>query len=402
MKRWDVVIIGAGILGLSTALQLLRQHAHLQIVILEKEPAIAKHQTGHNSGVIHSGIYYKPGSLKAKNCRAGIKDLLSFCDHHDITYDLCGKVIVATSEDEFARLEELERRGKANGVEGLEMIGPERLKEIEPAVAGLKALYSPKTGIIDYVKVSQAYASEIRRLGGVLLTSQQVRSIKSVNVHERVVQTRDAEYLAHTLINCAGFYADKVAHMTEPGVSPKQIIPFRGEYYELVPEKRSLIKGLVYPVPDPKFPFLGVHLSRTIDGLVEAGPNAVLALSREGYTKTSIRLTDCWDLLTYPGFWRMAARYWNIGLYELYRSYSKKAFLHSLRRLVPSLDEKDLIPAEAGVRSQVITPEGKMVDDFLLIQKPGIIHVLNAPSPAATASLAIGNHIALQYRRENQ
>lgn len=399
MKQWDVVVIGGGILGLSTALQLLRKHPSLQIAVLEKEEKIARHQTGHNSGVIHSGIYYKPGSLKAKNCMAGVAQLLSFCNEHDIPYDLCGKVIVATSEEELPRLEELERRGKANGVEGLEMIGPERLKEIEPAVFGIKALYSPKTGIIDYVKVASVYASEIQRLGGVILTSQRVKKIVRRAPLEHIITTGNQEFLTHTLINCAGFHADRIAHLTEPSVSPKQIIPFRGEYFELVPEKRSLIKGLVYPVPDPKFPFLGVHLSRTIDGLVEAGPNAVLALSREGYTKTSISLRDCWDIISYGGFWMMAARYWNVGLYEFYRSYSKKAFLKSLQRLVPSLESGDLVPTTAGVRSQVITREGTMVDDFMLIERPGIIHVLNAPSPAATASLAIGNHIASYYRR---
>lgn len=397
MKQWNVVIIGAGILGLSTALQLLNQHPHLQIAILEKETEIAKHQTGHNSGVIHSGIYYKPGSLKAQNCTNGIHKLLAFCDKHDIRYNLCGKVIVATSPDELPRLEELEKRGKANGVEGLEMIGPERLKEIEPAVVGIKALYSPKTGIVDYVKVAQAYAAEIQRLGGVILTSQCVQCIKIGEKNSHIITTQHQEFCTHTLINCAGFYADRIAHMTEPDVSPKQIIPFRGEYYELVPNKRDLIKGLIYPVPDPKFPFLGVHLSRTIDGLVEAGPNAVLALSREGYTKTSIRLKDCWDILTYKGFWKMAARYWDVGVYEFYRSFSKRAFLKSLQRLVPELQSKDLVPTIAGVRSQVITQDGRMVDDFLLVERPGLIHVLNAPSPAATASLAIGGYIASLY-----
>lgn len=398
MKQWDVIIIGAGILGLSTALQLLNEHSHLQIAVLEKEHVIAKHQTGHNSGVIHSGIYYKPGSLKANNCMIGVKKLLDFCDKYSIRYEICGKVIVATDKSELPRLEELQRRGTANGVKGLEMIGPERLKEIEPAVAGIQALYSPHTGIIDYIKVAEAYAEEFKRLGGVLLTGQRVENIRSEGNGTHVVITQHQEFTTNMLINCAGFYADRIANMSEPTVSPKQIIPFRGEYYELIPDKRPLIKGLIYPVPDPKFPFLGVHLSRTIDGLVEAGPNAVLALSREGYTKTAINLKDCWDIFTYKGFWKMAARYWDVGLYEMYRSYSKKAFLRSLQRLVPSLQSNDLIPTTAGVRSQVITGEGKMVDDFLLIEKPGVIHVLNAPSPAATASLAIGTYIASHYK----
>lgn len=394
MKIWDVVIIGAGILGLSTALQMLYQHSHLQIVILEKENAIARHQTGHNSGVIHSGIYYKPGSLKAANCIAGIRQLLNFCDEHKIRYELCGKIIVATSEEELPRLYELERRGRANGVEGLEIIDQERIKDIEPNAVGIKGLYSPKTGIVDYTKVAEAYASEIKRLGGVILTGETVKDIKNSTANSHVVCTQLQEFHTKMLVNCAGFYADRIAHLTEPRVSPKQIIPFRGEYYELVPHKRSLVKGLIYPVPDPKFPFLGVHLSKTIDGLVEAGPNAVLAMAREGYDKTTFNLKDCWDIVSYRGFWKMAARYWNVGLYEIYRSYNKRAFLKSLQRLIPCLKQEDLIRTTSGVRSQVITSDGRMIDDFLLIEKPGIIHVLNAPSPAATASLAIGNHIA--------
>lgn len=398
MKKWDVVIIGAGILGLSTALQLILKHPHLQIVVLEKEAQIAKHQTGHNSGVIHSGIYYKPGSLKARNCIAGVQHLLNFCQKHDIQYKLCGKVIVATSTEELPRLQELYNRGVANGVEKLELIGEERLKEIEPHVQGIKALYSPNTGIIDYIKVTKIYAREFQRLGGVLLLKQKVRSIKKNSHHNHIVLTDHQEFSTNSLINCAGFYADRIAHMTEPDVSPKQIIPFRGEYYELTADKRALVNGLIYPVPDPKFPFLGVHLSRTIDGLVEAGPNAILALSREGYTKSCISLKDCWDIFSYRGFWKMASRYWQVGMYEVYRSYSKNAFLKSLQRLVPQLQKTDIVPTTAGVRSQVITPEGKMVDDFLLIEKPGIIHVLNAPSPAATASIAIGSYLANHYR----
>lgn len=398
MKQWDVVIIGAGILGLSTALQLINQHPHLQIVVLEKEAAIAKHQTGHNSGVIHSGVYYKPGSLKAQNCIAGVRQLLAFCDRHHIAYELCGKVIIATTEAEIPRLEELARRGNTNGVGQLEIIGPERLKEIEPAAVGIKALYSPQTGIVDYVQVAHAYAAEFQRLGGVVLTSQCVHSIRRLAQGAHLLISQHQEFTTDMLINCAGLHADRLAHLAEPSINPKQIIPFRGEYYELVPEKRALIKGLIYPVPDPKFPFLGVHLSRTIDGLVEAGPNAVLALSREGYTKSTIRLKDCWDIISYQGFWKMAARYWDVGFYELYRSYSKTAFLKSLQKLVPCLQNQDLIPSASGVRSQIITSEGKMIDDFMLAEKPGAIHVLNAPSPAATASLAIGNSIVSRYR----
>lgn len=395
MKDYDVIIIGGGIIGLATGLQLLKEKPHLSLSILEKEGDIATQQTGHNSGVIHSGIYYRPGSLKAKNCREGVHQLLRFCQEHDIPYRPCGKVIVATSEEEIPRLEELERRGKANGVEGLEMIPAPRLKEIEPYANGIQALYSPKTAVIDFVKVAHAYARVIKQLGGDIFCSQQVEKIlPSSDGNRHVILTQDHEYKATWVINCAGVQADRVAHLTEKDVSSKQIIPFRGEYYELAPDKRSMVKGLIYPVPDPKFPFLGVHLSQTIDGLVEAGPNAVLALSRYGYHRSMINLKDCWDLATYRGFWMMAARYWKIGLYELYRSYSKKAFLKALQRLVPALEEQDLLPAEAGVRSQVVLPNGKMHDDFAIVQKATLVHVLNAPSPGATASLAIGKHLA--------
>lgn len=393
MKNYDVIIIGAGIIGLATALQLLKQRPHLKVAILEKEKIIAAHQTGHNSGVIHSGIYYKPGSLKAQNCIQGVKELKKFCLEHAIPFNTCGKVIIATKTEELPRLEELERRGKANGVEGLEMIDGERLREIEPHAAGIKALHSPHTAIIDYTQVAEAYAKEIRKLGGEIFLSQAVQKI-----NKGVVTTQDKAYEAKWVINCAGVYADRVAHMTEKGVNPKQIIPFRGEYYELIPEKRDMIKGLIYPVPDPKFPFLGAHLSKTMSGAVEAGPNAVLAFSREGYNKTDISLKDCADFLTYKGFWAMAARYWKIGFYEMYRSYSKRAFLRALQRLVPELQSEDLVHAESGVRSQVVLPDGKMLDDFSIVQQPGVIHVLNAPSPGATASLSIGRHISSLVR----
>lgn len=393
MKQFDVIIIGAGIVGLATALQLLKKKPALSLAILEKESTPACHQTGHNSGVIHSGIYYKPGSSKAKNCREGIDALLEFCHEKNIPYKRVGKVIVALKEEELPRLEELERRGKANGVAGLRMISKEELKEIEPSATALKALYSPGTGIIDYVKVAYAYAEEIKRLGGSIFFNSKV--IKCVNQEtKKVLITDKQEFSAPLIINCSGVQADRVANLSLPEISSKQIIPFRGEYYELIPEKRDLIKGLIYPVPNPKFPFLGVHLSKTIDGRVEAGPNAILALSREGYKKTDYNLKDISDLLTYQGFWAMAFRYWKIGLYEMYRSFSKKAFLASLQKLVPSLNEEDLMPAEAGVRSQVVLPNGTMQDDFMIVQRPGMIHVLNAPSPAATASLAIGKTIA--------
>lgn len=393
MNRFDVIIIGGGIIGLATALKILEKKPQISLAILEKETKLSTHQTGHNSGVIHSGIYYKPGSLKAKNCRAGVNALLNFCHEKSIPYKKVGKVIVALNEEELPRLEELERRGRENGVPGLRMVTKEELREIEPAASGLKALYSPETGIIDYVQVSEAYADEIRKCGGSFFFKEAMIECKNCG-SEKLVVTQNNEFITKLIINCAGVQADRVANLSVPEISPKQIIPFRGEYYELVAEKRNLIHGLIYPVPDPKFPFLGVHLSRTIDNRIEAGPNAVLALSREGYQKGDMNLNDLYDLVTYSGFWAMVARYWKIGLYELYRSFNKKAFLESLQRLVPSLIEEDLVPAESGVRSQVVLPNGKMQDDFLIIQKPGVIHILNAPSPAATASLAIGETIA--------
>lgn len=395
---YDAIIIGGGIIGLATARHLLKRWPHLKVAILEKEDRIAKHQTGHNSGVIHSGIYYKPGSLKAQNCIQGVKELKAYCDERNIPYQSCGKVIVATHLKELPRLDELVRRGNANGVEGLERIGAERLKEIEPAVYGIQALYSPKTAIINFVKVAEEYANDIKILGGTIFLSQKVEKIFQPNTTtQSYIATQDREYSCKWLINCAGVYADRIAHLADPHISPKQIIPFRGEYYELKPEKRNLINGLVYPIPDPKFPFLGVHLSRTIDGLVEAGPNAVLALSREGYNKLDIKWKDCLDYVTYQGFWRMAARYWKVGIYELYRSYSKSAFLKALQRLVPELRSEDLITCESGVRSQVVLPNGRMEDDFAIIQRPGQTHVLNAPSPGATASLSIARSIVENY-----
>lgn len=389
MNKFKVVVIGGGIVGLASALQILKKNPQISLAILEKETQLAFHQTGHNSGVIHSGIYYKPGSLKAKNCREGVESLLQFCNEKQIPYQKVGKAIVALSEEELPRLYELERRGKANGVPGLRLISKEEYKEIEPAGNALQALYSPETGIIDYTQVAAAYADEIRLRGGEIFLSQKVVKLQ-VNGNTKTIITSTDEFEADWVINCGGLHADRIAHLSDSKISKKQIIPFRGEYYELTKQKNQLVKGLIYPVPDPKFPFLGVHLSKTMEGKIEAGPNAVLAFSREGYTKSSFNLNDIKDYLSYSGFWMMACRYWKIGLYELYRSYSKKAFLKSLQRLVPSLQMEDLVPAEAGVRSQVVLPNGNMQDDFLIHHQDGMIHVLNAPSPAATSSLSIG------------
>lgn len=377
-------------MGLATAMEAAEKYPAIKLLLLEKEAQLARHQTGHNSGVIHSGIYYRPGSLKAQTCVVGRKALLEFCHRHAIPYDLCGKVVVATEEKELPRLEELSRRGAANGVEGLEMIGPERLKEIEPRAVAVRALYVPTTGIIDFTKVAEAYATRIQTLGGEILTSQEVKEIASVD-GGLMIQTSHREFRSRYLINCAGLYSDRVARMM--GREDLRIVPFRGEYYKIVPVRQSLVRGLIYPVPDPKFPFLGVHFTRTIRGEVEAGPNAVLAFAREGYQKNHIHLGDLWETLSYKGFWSLAGNHWRMGLEEMHRSVSKRAFVKALQRLVPEVRPEDLAPGGTGVRAQAVSPAGALLDDFVITQTGNAIHVLNAPSPGATASLAIGRKI---------
>lgn len=394
MKTFSVVIVGGGIVGLATALQLLRQRPGLKLAILEKESLVGAHQTGHNSGVIHSGIYYKPGSLKAQNCIAGAKELINFCKEQEINFELCGKVIVALTPEELPRLDELERRAKANGVVGLERIGPERLKEIEPQAVCLQALYSPQTGIVDFQQVAQAYAKLIIRLGGEIFFDQQVTAINRRADQQIVLQTQNQEFSTSLLINCAGLYSDRIARMIDAKTPQHRILPFRGEYYDLIPTRSYMINGLIYPVPDPKFPFLGVHVTRMITGDVEVGPNAVLAFAREGYSKWKVNLGDSADILGYKGFWSLAKQYWRVGMYEMYRSLVKNAFVKDVQRLVPAIQASDLVPGQSGVRAQVVTAEGKLLDDFLIQESPGVIHVLNAPSPAATASLSIGKTIA--------
>jgi L-2-hydroxyglutarate oxidase LhgO len=391
---YDVIVVGGGIVGLATAMKMAKRFPRLRLVVLEKESQLARHQTGHNSGVIHGGIYYKPGSLKAATCVSGRRELLEFCDQNGIAYDLCGKVIVATDDSELPRLEELYQRGTANGVPGLQVIGPERLKEIEPHARGVRAIHSPATGIIDFVQVAEAYAKNVRAAGGDIHTSRTVKYISSSR-NEMIVGTGREEFRGRFLINCGGLFSDRIAQMTAKPFAriDVQIIPFRGEYYKIAPEKNALIRGLIYPVPDPRFPFLGVHFTRSIHGYVEAGPNAVLAFAREGYRKTDFNPRDLWETLSFSGFRSVARRYWRMGLEEQYRSLSKRAFTRALQRLVPAIGIDDLQPGGAGVRAQAVAADGALLDDFVIRQTGSAIHVLNAPSPGATASLAIGESI---------
>ena len=388
---YDFAVIGGGIVGLSTARALLKRHPGAGVVVLEKEASWARHQTGHNSGVIHSGVYYKPGSLKARFSREGAAALVEFCREHGIAHEICGKVIVATQLREMPLLKNLYERGLENGL-GVEKIGPEELREIEPYAAGLAALRVPETGIVDYVGVARAFAEEISGEGGELRPGTRVEGV-SERGNGVEVSTSRGTLRARTLVNCAGLYSDRVAAMS--GVAPPaKIVPFRGEYYELSPQKRALVKGLIYPVPNPAFPFLGVHFTRMVEGGVEAGPNAVLGLAREGYGKTDVNLRELAEILGYGAFWRLAARNWWTGAGEVFRSLSKRVFVRSLQRLVPEVREEDLVPAEAGVRAQALKKDGALVDDFLIVEGDRSVHVLNAPSPAATACIPIGESVA--------
>jgi L-2-hydroxyglutarate oxidase LhgO len=389
--RYDVAIVGGGIIGLATARALLERAPSARLVILEKESRLGMHQTGHNSGVIHSGIYYRPGSYKAKLCVEGKALMREFCAAHGITVVDCGKVIVATREDELPRLQTLYERGIANGVP-IEMIDRDRLRELEPHAAGLRAIHSPTTAIVDYSEVVTALAGELTARGVAIETNAKVLA---------VVRTRDGVEIgtsrlavdARFLVNCAGLYSDAIARMAgaEPDV---QIVPFRGEYYMIRPERRELVRSLIYPVPDPEFPFLGVHFTNTVHGDVEAGPNAVMAFAREGYDLTRVNVRELAETLAYRGVWHMVRRYWRMGSYEMYRSLSKAAFVSALQRLVPGIQADDVSPGGAGVRAQAVARDGSLIDDFRIVDTDNAVHVLNAPSPGATASLAIGRHIA--------
>lgn len=390
MQQYDVAIVGGGIVGLATAMEMLTRYPHLKLAILEKEDRIAMHQSGHNSGVLHSGIYYKPGSLKARLCVRGKAALLRFCEEHGIPYNLCGKVIVALNEDELGRLNDLHERGKANGVPGLEMIGPERLRELEPHAAGIRALFSPGTGVIDYVKVAEKYADLVRARGGEILTGHEVTGIARGST--LLLQTPAGEVQARYLITCAGLQSDLLARKTG-APDNLRIVPFRGDYYTLKPEKRYLCRSLIYPVPDPSFPFLGVHFTIRMDGEVWAGPNAVLAFAREGYSRWQVNPGELWQALTYKGFLNLATKYWKTGAAEMYRDYSKAAFVAAMRTYIPEITGDDVTFGPSGVRAQAVAADGSMVDDFSILNARNIIHVRNAPSPAATSSLAIGQTI---------
>lgn len=390
-SRYDVAIIGGGIVGLATAMALLK-HFKISLIILEAEDQVAAHQTGHNSGVIHSGLYYKPGSLKAINCVSGRDAMYRFCEEQNIIHERSGKIVIATSQNEIPSLNLLEERGRANDLVGMKRLKAEEIKEYEPYVNGIDGLFIPQTGIVDYTDVSKAYARIIQEMGGFIKTSTRVTGFKKEQ-DEFVLETSNDPVKTKNIINCAGLQSDRVAKLC--GIKPGlQILPFRGEYYEIKPEKEYLVKNLVYPVPDVRFPFLGVHFTRMAKGGVEAGPNAVLAFKREGYKKSDISIPDVAQFSSYIGFWKMAIKYWQMSISETYRSYSKKAFVKALKRLVPELEMDDVVAAGSGVRAQALTPDGKLVDDFRIVEADHQVHVLNAPSPAATASISIGESIS--------
>ena len=391
-SQLDVVIVGGGIVGLATAHSLLTTNPALKLVVLEKEPSLGAHQTGHNSGVIHSGLYYKPGSLKAKNCIEGYAKLLQFCREHEIAHEICGKIVVALSEQERSQLEMLRQRCEQNGLTGIRRLNKTEIVEIEPHCTGIDGLFVPQTGIVDYTAVVMRLAERIQNFGGEILTSSEVVEIKESS-NTVLVCTKQQRLTTRALITCGGLQSDRLAMQTQPDLDLR-IIPFRGEYFELKESAKHLVNSLIYPVPDPNFPFLGVHFTRRIDGTIECGPNAVLAFAREGYRKTDISIREFSQTLAWPGFRKIAFKYWRTGLGEYHRSFSKNAFVAALQKLVPEITANDLQPTGAGVRAQACSRAGSLLDDFEIRQIGRVVHVCNAPSPAATASLAIGDAIA--------
>ncbi len=390
--KYDAIIVGGGLVGLSTAYHYQLKNPQAKVLVLEKETTVAQHQSGHNSGVIHSGIYYKPGSLKAKNCIEGYTSIIEFAEKYGIQYDLCGKIIVATNEKELPLLDTIYNRGLENGLQNLQYLSREAFREIEPYCEGVRAIKVPQTGIIDYPAVAEKLKNLFLEMGGNIFFNEEV--IKIIEHSEGIIiQTKNTEFKALKVISCAGLYADKLSKLTNPE-NDFIIVPFRGEYFKLKQEKKNLVKNLIYPVPDPNFPFLGVHFTRMIDGNVEAGPNAVLAFKREGYQFSDFNFSETLETFTYPGFWKIAAKYGKTGLGEIYRSLSKKAFTKALQKLMPEIQEDDLVPGGAGVRAQALSKNGQLIDDFDLLKKGNIIHVRNAPSPAATSCLSIGKKVS--------
>jgi len=390
-ERVDVVVIGGGIVGLAVARAVVCRFPRMRVLVLEKETRVGSHQSGHNSGVIHSGVYYKPGSIKARTCVEGARAMVEFCREHGVAYHICGKVIVAISHEEVPRLNDLLARGQANGVPGLRMLGPEELREIEPHATGVAALQVPGTGVTDYAKVCEKYAELLSAQGGVVGTGSAVTGVKQ-NSSEIILESSTGAVSAQWAINCAGLHSDRIARMA--GENPEvQIVPFRGEYYDLVPARAELVRALIYPVPDPRFPFLGVHFTRRIYGTVDAGPNAVLAFKREGYRASDFNLRDTWESLTFPGFWRVAVKHWRMGTDEARRATSKASFVAGLQRMVPEVRDADLVPGGSGVRAQAIHRSGALVDDFQFSQSKRMLHLYNVPSPAATASLTVAKAV---------
>ena len=390
--KYDIIIIGGGIVGLATALRLKEGKPQLKIALIEKEQTLAKHQTGNNSGVIHSGIYYKPGSLKATNCINGYNQLIEFCNKNDIKYELCGKIVVATSKEELPALENIYNRGIENGLKGLRKINVNEIFEIEPHCSGIAGIVVPQTGIIDYTEVSLKYAELFKKLGGEIFLGQKITDIKIKSEGSEVI-TDKSTFQTNLVINCAGLFSDKIAAINDPKINVR-IIPFRGEYYEIKKEKQYLVKNLIYPVPDPNFPFLGVHFTRMVNGGIEAGPNAVFAFKREGYKMSDFSFGDVADSLAWAGFRKVAMKYWKTGMGEYYRSFSKTAFTKALQKLIPEIEKDDLIPGGAGVRAQACDRTGGLIDDFMILENKNIVNVCNAPSPAATSSLSIGKTVS--------